>query len=398
MTPERKTYLRNLLLMGLFTLLILEGMARLLILVAGSRLEEPIRPTSEILAEQTTRIEQLLATDQHHLLVIDTLLGWRYQSNWRDTLTALNAEDLRSDHEYALQPPAGRRRVALFGDSFVYGNEVALRDSWARLTESADTTLEMLNYGVGGFGDDQAYLRYQAEGATLSPDIAVLGFTTDDLSRVVNVYRRFRSTQEPPVFKPRFHLTDGRLSLTLSPVRTEAEYRALLTDPRAVLKFGADDHWFEPLIYRDPLYNVSAVVRLCTEVWIRLDKRYFDTQRMFAGDQINDRSEAFQIQVALFQAFHDLALSRHQTPLILFLPERTSLGLQREGRAAVYAPLVRALEAAHVPYLDAAGAFSGVSTPLDRLFMPGGHYSAEANQSVARWLAGQLRSTPLIRQ
>src|SRR2546425_487125 len=96
-----------------------------------------------------------------------------------------------------------RAAVAALWNSFVYCNEVKNEDSWPAQIELMYPGIEVLNYGVGGYGVDQAYLRFLAEGSRLSPRIVVIGFATDDLSRVVNVYRRFRSNRGVPLGKTR---------------------------------------------------------------------------------------------------------------------------------------------------------------------------------------------------
>src|SRR5207245_1342737 len=107
--------------------------------------------------------------------------------------------------------------------------------------------LELLNYGVGGYGTDQAYLRYLLDGADLAPQVVVMGFTTDELRRTVNVYRRFISTRDVVVsFKPRYLIdAQGRLSRLDAPLRERADYERLLADPRAIIRFGEHDAWYE---------------------------------------------------------------------------------------------------------------------------------------------------------
>ena len=94
--------------------------------------------------------------------------------------------------------------------------------------ESEDPEVEVLNYGVGGYGIDRAYLRYLSEGAELHPRVVMMGFTTDDIGRVVNVYRGFIDSRSSVLFKPRF-LIDARNELTLlePPLKSRADYGRL---------------------------------------------------------------------------------------------------------------------------------------------------------------------------
>ena len=120
--------------------------------------------------------------------------------------------------------PSPRRGLCvslLFGDSFVYGNEVSDDDAWCAVLEASSDALEVLNYGVGGYGLDQAFLRFQREGMALHPDVVLIGFTPDDLGRVVNVYRRFifvaRVAAGEAALRTHWRLTGARAQSTSAP-------------------------------------------------------------------------------------------------------------------------------------------------------------------------------------
>jgi hypothetical protein len=259
--------------------------------------------------------------------------------------------------------------------------------------------LEVLNYGVGGYGVDQAYLRFCAEGMALSPRIVVMGFTTDDLRRVVNVYRRFISNRELPLIKPRF-LLDGRGDLVLvpNPARHPSDYERYQREPRAVIELGRYDDWYEPAIYREPLYDYSATVRLLTSFWIRVSRRYLAANRLFRRGEFNPASSAFRIQLALFARFAAATEAAGARPIIAILPDRESVARARRGQRTFLTPLVEALGAHGLEYVDVTRAFAD-STARGEVadwFMQGGHYSPAGNAIVARWMGRELlaRSAP----
>ncbi len=375
-------------------LAILEVTSAVLIRLASARLVEPILRTPAIYAQQSRQIRAMFFSDSARGLVLDPELGWKYRAGWQDRTTVLNSAALRGQREYPQRAPAGTIRVAAFGDSFVYGNEAVWTDAWPALMEQADSALEVLNFGVGGYGVDQAYLRYLREGRGFDPSVVLICFTTDDLRRVVNVYRRFISAGELPLFKPRFELTgSGTLRLLPSPVRSVEDYQGLLEDPRRVRSFGARDQWYEPLVYDNPAYDWSALVRLTSAAWIRVANRQFRHDRMFVGALLNPASEAFRLQVAIFQAFHDSVTAAGGRPLVVFLPDRESVTARLTGRAPLYSPLAARLAELRIPYLDASDGFAEGKDqgPIDQWFMPGGHYSRAGNLLVARWLVPRVR-------
>ena len=57
--------------------------------------------------------------------MLDAHLGWRPPPGFSNDREHVNAQGLRSTREYAPVPAPGVLRIAAFGDSFVYGAEVA---------------------------------------------------------------------------------------------------------------------------------------------------------------------------------------------------------------------------------------------------------------------------------
>src|SRR5256885_5239021 len=316
-----------------------EGTSRLGIKLARPILIEEIRTTDDIYREQANRISRLLDPDSSGLLALDPLLGWRYRAGHRDSANTVNGQGLRGERHYARRPAAGVLRVAAFGDSFVYGNEVVDSAAWPAIAERLFPGLEVLNYGVGGYGVDQAYLRFGAEGMDLAPQIVLIGFTTDDLRRVVNVYRRFISNREFPLIKPRFLLNArGDLELVPNPAPRPSDYERYEREPRAVIELGPYDDWYEPTIYQEPLYDHSATVRLLTNFWIRVANRYLAANRLFRNGEFNTWSTAFKIQVALFERFAAAVRSAGARPIVVLLPDRESVARARRGGRAPFAP------------------------------------------------------------
>jgi hypothetical protein len=363
--------------------------------IAATRdlLIEPIRPTGEIFRDQTAQIRNLLAGRDARLLMFDSTLGWRYRPSYHDQHNAINAQGLRASRRYPPSPGRCITRVAAFGDSFVYGTEVDDGATWADATGRMFPGVEVLNYGVGGYGVDQAYLRYVAEGADLAPAVVLIGFHPNDLGRVVNVYRRFLSIRELPLVKPRFELRpDGELELLPAPLHRIADYEQYLRSPADIIQLGRHDYWYEPAIYESAAYDRSVTYRLVSGLWIRLKRRYLDPDRLFRGSMFNEASEAFRIQLAVFRRFTRAVTARGAVPLIVIFPDRDALLAVHRGEPRAYAPLIARLEAEGLHPLDLAAGFFAPGVPFqpEGWFMPGGHYSPTANRIVAQWLGSYL--------
>src|SRR5207249_6320822 len=97
------------------------------------------------------------------------------------------------------------------------------------------------------------------------------------------------------------------LILLGNPVKESSAYRVYLDDPRKVIELGKNDYWYEPVIYENRFYDVSATVRVLTTLWVRARRRYVDSERLLDGGwllrsaEFNPNSTAFRIQTILLE-------------------------------------------------------------------------------------------------
>lgn len=99
------------------------------------------------------------------------------------TLTT-NARGFRGAAPVESAVPTGRLRLICSGDSFTLGYGVGDTDTWCHRLQMLDPRLETVNMGQGGYGFDQAYLWYRRDGATITHDVQVFAFITDDFRRM----------------------------------------------------------------------------------------------------------------------------------------------------------------------------------------------------------------------
>jgi lysophospholipase L1-like esterase len=143
--------------------------------------------------------------------------------------------------EAAFAKPAGVRRVVVMGDSQAWGygvdDDETIPAQLARaLDEVGGARHEVLNLGVGGYGTDQAFLKYLVQGTRYAPDVVVLSvFKNDPVENAHTVYWG--------VEKPRFYLEDGRLCLgNVPPARAPGwPNNRLLADREPSLRIPGTD-------------------------------------------------------------------------------------------------------------------------------------------------------------
>ncbi len=381
---------RSRLLTGVLLLLLVgagEGIGHVGIAIAPRIIHERILPLSVMLEEQTAAIEVLL--QPHRQEVLDSVLGWTLLRGTRRLY--VTTQGLRGFRIYKGEPADSILRVAAFGDSFVYGTEVYTDSAWAKRLEFHHPSVEVLNYGVGGYGTDQAHLRYLMEGGDLNPEIVLIGFAPVNLRRIENVFRPFVSQGETPLSKPRYVLESGELRLIPPPLPDRAALESLLDFPLSVRSLGVDDEWYRPWVYDNPLYDYSALMRLSVSLGGRIYYRYLSANRLIDGPVFSLTSSAFALQVAVMRQFVADVEANGQTPIVLFLPDFDSVGNMSVGKAPVYGPLADVLTGDGVDWLDAGEALTEHPV-LEDLFAPNGHYSILGNDLVGEWLGGVLLS------
>jgi hypothetical protein len=114
--------------------------------------------------------------------------------------------------EYSYQKPPGVIRILTIGDSFTFGEQVGDDETWSYYLQNLLPGIQVINFGVHGYGHDQMLLYLKEEGIKYHPDIVILGFLSLDMDRNMVSFRDYA--------KPRFVLDGGRLVLTNTPVPT----------------------------------------------------------------------------------------------------------------------------------------------------------------------------------
>ncbi len=374
-------------------LVAVELIARVVIAIAPG---DPIYSASEILRIQTRGLEAMIADDPSAGTRFDGELGWTVRAGFDSEMEKINAQGLRSLHTYSSSAADGVLRVAAYGDSFVFGSEVDDEAVWSHRIEVAHPDLEILNYGVPGFGLDQAFLRYERERGTLNADVVLIGMTPVTLHRLVNVCSSFFAQSDFSV-KPRFEVkSDGTLELIPNPIPTLDAAREYLAAPEHITALGEHDDFYEPLVFENPFYELSGAARLGISVYHRIDRRFLDPDRPIAGwrgtTRYNVDGAPFKILTRLTERWVEEVRASGKQPLVVVFTDYFALSRELQHGRTRYAAYVEFLEARGYPHLDLADAFMAArgDAPIEPWFMPGFHYSPEGNAIAAEAIATRL--------
>ena len=154
--------------------------------------------------------------DQYH-----PRYGWTNRPGYRSDASlpfqvAINEQGLRGTRELAPHPQPGIRRIAFFGDSLAFGEDVGDAQTVPHYLEERLADSQVLNFGVHGYGLGQMALRLEDEAFALHPDhLVVMLMVPRDLFR--DLKRHFVHA------KPVFGVRDGELTIGNLPVPTASQ-------------------------------------------------------------------------------------------------------------------------------------------------------------------------------
>lgn len=157
------------------------------------------------------------------------ILGWWYIPRLRARiphdgdfyLLRTNSRGMRSDRDYTLERPRGRRRIVLLGDSYSAGDGVSNGERFSDRLEQRFPHLDVLNFGLPNSGTDQQVLVYETMAREFEVDAFIFAICVENVGRNILTCRPSWDPAEQEVVhraKPYFTLSDGELDLHNQPV------------------------------------------------------------------------------------------------------------------------------------------------------------------------------------
>ncbi|MGL5133444.1 MAG: SGNH/GDSL hydrolase family protein [Planktothrix sp.] len=138
---------------------------------------------------------------------------WRYEG---ESYIAINSDGLR-DKEYAIAKPKNTFRIAVLGDSFTLASQVAVESNYTSVLEKTlgkcqqfeGKNIEVLNFGVDGYGTAQQLITLREKVGKYNPDLVIFSFfvgndVIDNSRKLDNNYYRpffvYKNNQLEPDF------------------------------------------------------------------------------------------------------------------------------------------------------------------------------------------------------
>lgn len=317
--------------------------------------------------------------------VSDHDLGWTVGPNRKssDGLYFSSAEGIRSSGAgQSYKELTHSCRIAFVGDSYTFGEEVTYENAWvSMLSQEFGAQCQALNFGVGGYGIDQMYLRYMRDVRPWNPDVVVMAFVNHDVVRSLSVYSFLLFPGgETPFAKPRFIVQESQLTPLNSPLITPEE--TFTKRSIAELPYIEHDVNYRETEWDRPawsFFNRSYLFRLMTSVY-----PLHERARPEVSDQVLQ-----DVNTAVFRSFRSAVAASGAKPLIVYLPSVEEL----PDRLPWEPVGLKVLREGQIPHLDLRDCMGrGYSSEM---FMPvgrGQHYAPAGNREAARCLSEPIRA------
>lgn len=354
----------------------------------------------------------------------DAYTGFAHRPNvegwWRNEGTAayvkINSAGFR-DKEWQQEKPADVFRIAVLGDSFVQAFDVSAEKTFCSLIENSlsacpafdSKKVEVLNFGVGGYGTAQELLTLRHKVWAYSPDLVVLAFFGGN--DVKNNYRALQQEDHYPYFVERGGqlVLDDSFKESAGYKGRQGQWRNLVLAISDHLRIAEVINQARRQIYVYWTIRSEAKTEQPYEEEFGIDYRVFDepanedwknarhvTERLIAqmSEEVHQHGAQFLL-VSLSTGVHvhpDLkvrqALTSHlRTPDLLYVERRLGNLAERETIRIPFLPLAKPM----ADYAEQSGTFlHGSPTGL----LGQGHWNEAGHAFAANLISQKICTLP----
>lgn len=269
--------------------------------------------------------------------------------------------------------------IICIGNSFTHCDAVKFEDGWPYLLQQ-QTGRSVLNYGVGGYGIDQATLKY--EYGPYRSNIVILGLVSGDLERAVSTVYNFYIGGNKS--KPKFEFSDNKVSLINSPAAVGKELQENFDHyDTSALVHNIEN--YDKVVLRKDFLDFSYLYRLIKS--IRHQKEY-------KKDPIYRTDDArLDYCVRIIKHLQDVCEQRNAKLVVLLLSNFNNFS-DMNSIQDPWALFRKKLNENNISLLDpTTELYSAYKREHSEVIHPveGVHYSPQGNAIVAKFVANHIR-------
>ena len=300
--------------------------------------------------------------------------------------------------------------ISCYGDSFVFCRQVNDNETFQwYLSEMTKTNV--LNFGVGNYGLDQALLRLKREYPSNRTKIVIMGVVPSTIVRILCVWKHYNEFGNVLGFKPRFLLRNGQLELVSNIINDKEKFERYR---EFVPEINRYDYFYETKFRKDmlsfpysvavlnnPARNVPLLAMVARDRWFgrrKKDQPYPPPMSIIMKSNLKLReqlflrdSDAVALLERLGQEFAAYGKENNFVPVFLWMPQKDDLLRIRE-KANYYEAFIDRIQK-NMLTIDLTGELIN-REDFDDLYSDdnryGGHYSKQGNLLIAGIILARL--------
>ncbi len=331
------------------------------------------------------------------LRLFHPVLGWDYPPN----IAYKDVDDVMYSHG-----PDGERKtctsyentlITTYGDSFTYCANVPDDCTWQTFL-GQKLKQNVINFGVGGYGTDQAVLKHEFQNQ-IHTKIVMLCILPENINRIVNIYRPFYTYNDPlRLTKPIFVKKGDQLVLVPNPLRSAGDIDKL-DDPKFMMELAKYDYWYQ-LDQKLPSLSFPWTVSLfhwrdavLKQIGVSLPSPAHTLLKPLYPWNLFDEDYPFSVMRHLVDRFVANALGEGSFPIIVIMPHKDYIQESMEYGVNRVARLVEYLTAQKYPFIDAVQIIANTKpsgTELEKMYH--GHATAWGNEVLAEIIFNNLKN------
>lgn len=217
------------------------------------------------------------------------------------------------DREHVQPKPPNTFRIAVLGDSMAEALQVPLEATfWSVLerqlgscAKMAGKNVEVMNFGVSGYGTGQELLTFQHRALAYSPDLTILAFYAG------NDVRNNSRVLEPNRLRPFFILQDGKLTAD----------RSFLTDPAFLSYKSTFD--YRSKLFELRTFQLMRQVKAAIEQWRQAASEDLEAgadDKVFLPPASKEWRDAWEVTERLIAATRDAVVASGSRFVVASIP------------------------------------------------------------------------------
>ena len=302
--------------------------------------------------------------------------------------------------------------IVTFGDSYTFCRQVEDNQTWqVYLSKKLDD--KVLNFGIGNYGIDQAFLYYQRQMLPETTKVVILGFVPETICRIHSYWKHYLEYGNTFAFKPRFSLDNGKLKLYNNLITGVDDFYKLdqiidaakINDDFYKKKFRQQQFRFPYLLSYFLNWKRNSVLLYCLikkKLFsffglnsVEIDNAPFSKimlENIAYSHRMYRNNKACELLEGILLKFCDLALERGHKPLLVVMPQLMDLKIIKKQKVTPYGAFFSKINK-NIPVLDMTEYLNGEN--IDNLYtddLYGGHFSELGNKLVADKVSEYLNS------